>query len=480
MLTRIDAARSAQQRWAALSVRERARRLLPLRRVLAARMDEVIATISSEVGKPPLDALSGDVMVVLEHLRWCEKNAARVLATRRVGAPALLYTGCTFTESEEPYGVALVLAPWNYPLQLSLVPATTALFAGNSVMLKCSEFTPKLAALIEDCVHQAGLPEGLLSVSAGGANEGKALLDAGPDLVFFTGSSHVGRSVAERAAARLIPCVLELGGKDPCLVFASAPIERAIEGVCYAAFSNAGQVCVGAKRLYVEQSIFESFLSRFVARARQLRIGSDLASDMGQVRIAPLRESLAAWVADAIAGGATLHTPFDPTSENIGPLVFTSVARDSHIRGEETFGPIVWLEPFDGERDAMARANDSPFALAASIFTGDSAQADRIASQLNAGGVSINDAIRQVGNPVAAFGGNRASGYGRYHGECGLRAFSRVKTRMITSGKGTHERHWFPASAKTFRELQAVLQLRHGTGSLAGRLKALVSASLSK
>jgi len=417
--------------------------------------------------------------VVLEHLRWCEQNAARVLAPRRVGAPALLYTGCRFTEIEEPHGVALVLAPWNYPLQLSLIPATTALFAGNAVVLKCSEFTPKTAALIADCAQQAGLPEDVLSVTSGGASEGAELLEAGPDLVFFTGSSRVGRIVAASAAQKLIPCVLELGGKDACLIFASAPFERAIEGACYAAFSNAGQVCVGAKRIYVERSIFESFVARFVERAKQLRIGSDLASDMGPIRIAPLRASLTAWLEDALATGATLHTSFTASSESIGPLIFTNVAPQALIRTDETFGPIVWIEPFNNEGDAVARANDSPFALGASVFSGDVAQSQRVVRRLLVGGVSLNDAIRQVGNPMAPFGGNRSSGYGRYHGESGLRTFSRVKTTMEVRGSGTQERHWFPASTKTFRELRALLHMRHGRGSFVARVIELLRVALA-
>jgi acyl-CoA reductase-like NAD-dependent aldehyde dehydrogenase len=477
MSMRLEAARTAQRRWAALTVQERVQRLRPMRRLLAARMDDFIATISAEVGKPPLDALSGDLMVTLEHLHWCEKHAAKVLAPRRVGAPPILYAGCRFTESWEPHGVALVIAPWNYPLQLAFIPAATALFAGNAVMLKCSEFTPNTAAMIAALVRDAGLPEDLLTVSSADASEGAALLDAGPDIVFFTGSSRNGRAVAQSAAEKLIPCVLELGGKDACLVFASAPLARAIEGVCYAAFSNAGQVCVGAKRILVQRTLFDIFLPRFVERAKQLRIGSTLASDIGPIRLPPLRQSLAAWADDAISRGATLHTSFDRASENIGPLIFSNVPPEARIRTEETFGPIVWLEPFDDESDAIAQANASSFALSASVFTGDHAQAARIAGSLNTGSVSLNDAIRQVGNPQAAFGGNRASGYGRYHGVAGLHAFSRIKTVMDVSGTGTHERHWFPASARTYRELRALLDLRHGSGSLLSRVKALLTAS---
>jgi acyl-CoA reductase-like NAD-dependent aldehyde dehydrogenase len=477
MHSRIQAAREAQQSWGRFTVRQRVDRLRPLRRILASRMDALVSTLSSELGKPPLDALSGDMMVVLEHLRWCEKNAARLLRPRRVGAPPLLYLGCRFAESEEPFGVVLVLAPWNYPLQLSLVPATTALFAGNAVLLKFSEHTPRTAALVADCLREAGLPDALVSVSHESGSDAEALVDAAPDLIFFTGSTTNGRSVAQRAAGKLIPCILELGGNDACLIFLSANLDHAVEGAVYAAFSNAGQVCVAAKRIFVERSLFPIFLERFVARARSLRIGSDTASDIGPIATPPLRAALDRWVADALARGATLHTPYDSAARAVGPLILTGVPPDAELRTGETFGPIVWLEPFDDEADAIRRANDSPFALGASIFTGDAAQANRIATQLTAGSVAINDAIRQVGNPQLAFGGNRASGYGRYHGEAGLRAFSRVRSVMNVRESGPRPRSWFPFTPKTHRELRALLHLRHGSAPLSTRWRQMFRAA---
>jgi len=474
MASRIEVAREVQPEWAKLSVRERLTALKKIRQALAARMDRVVETICEEVGKPPLDALSGDVLVVLEHLRYCEREAAKVLRTRRAGQPAILFRGARFDEVMEPHGVAVVFAPWNYPLQLAMVPMTTALVAGNAVVLKCSERTPKVAALIEELCLEARLPEGLVQVCCDAPDEARALIEARPDVVFFTGSSANGHAVAERCATLQIPTIMELGGKDACLVFASCDVTRTINAVTYAAFSNAGQVCVGAKRVFVERAIFAEFVAGLVARAREVRVGPGVDCDMGPVRMEFVRSLLAEQVDDAVARGATLHAEWDRRGDVVPPLILTGVPRAARLLNDETFGPVVCVGAFDDEAEAIALANDSAFALGSSVFGGDDAQAQRMARALSAGSCTINDTIRSVGNPYVAFGGNKASGYGRYHGRAGLEAFSRVKSVMTVTRPQRMEIHWFPFTAKTYALLRGLMLFRHGAGGLLGRLKQLV------
>ena len=462
----IEAARRAQTEWGMKTVRERTRALRRLRRVVAARMDEVARVISEDVGKPPMDALAGDVMVVLETLRYCECEAARVLRGRRVGKPALLFSGARFSETHEPHGVVLVIAPWNYPLQLAMVPAVTALAAGNAVVMKCSERAPKTAKMIESLFQEAGFAEGLVQVSSGGAEVATAMIAARPDFVFFTGSSANGRRVALQAAELLIPAVLELGGKDACVVFDSCDLNRTVEGVCYGAFSNAGQVCVGTKRVYVQRGIWERFLPALVARAQELRVGDDVSSDIGRVVFADVRERLAGQVDEAVERGAVLHTAWDRSAAVVPPLVLTGVAEDARLMVEETFGPVVCVAAFEREEDAVRMANGSAFALSASVFTGDRAQGKRVAAKLRGGSCTVNDAIRSVGNPYAAFGGNGQSGYGRYHGAAGLLAFSRVKGLMEVRRPKAKEVHWFPFEAKTYTALRWLMRVRHAGGSM--------------
>lgn len=457
----IQRARAAHPRWAATPVSQRVALLRRLRGAMTQRMDEIVATLSHEIGKPPMDALAGDVMVTLEMLRFYERHTKKALRSRTVGKPAFLFSGATFTEQMRPHGVALVIAPWNYPFQLAMVPAITALAAGNSVILKCSERAPETARIMERLFRDAGFPPDVIQVTAASPDETEALIKSRSDVIFFTGSSRNGTRVAQQAAALLIPCILELGGKDACLVFDSCNLQRAVEGVCYGAFSNAGQVCVGVKRLYVQRGIWNSFLSAFVERALQLRAGSDQNSDLGPVRFQFLRDLIAEQVDDALARGATLHTHWDRGSEVIPALILSGVPDDALLLTDESFGPVVCIAPFDTEAEAVQLANASPFALGASVFTGDRAQGRSVAAALHAGSCTINDCIRGVGNPYAAFGGNARSGYGRYHGVAGLHAFSRSTTIMETSGRRQTERHWFPFTLATYRALRGLMLLRH-------------------
>jgi acyl-CoA reductase-like NAD-dependent aldehyde dehydrogenase len=435
-------------------------------------MDEILAVISGEVGKPAMDALGGDIVVTLEQLRFYERRAARILRSRKRGKPWFFFTGTRFEEWMEPHGVVLVIAPWNYPLQLSVVPMATALFAGNAVLLKCSERTPRTAKLIEELCLAAGLPEGLVQVSCEPPEEAAALLDAGPDFVFFTGSSHNGRKVAAKATELMIPSMMELGGKDAALVFDSCDLVRTANGLVFGSFSNAGQVCVGTKRIYVQQEIYDDFLRLFLEGVKRLRVGTGVKCDLGEIAFETVRLRLDEQIADAVARGAKLHSAWPSSAGEIAPAVLTEVPEDARLLVEESFGPAVCIAPFQSEADAIRMANASEFALSASVWTGDKAQGERVALRLQSGSCTVNDVIRNVANPEVAFGGNRSSGYGRYHGAEGLRAFSRVKTVMTATSLHRNEIHWFPFQSRTFAQVRALLRVRHGS-RFGDRIRAL-------
>lgn len=420
-----------------------------------------------------MDALAADVMVTLEQIRYYEKHAPRLLASRKIGKPFFLYSGAQFYEHREPHGVALVYAPSNYPFQLAVVPAITALVAGNAVLLKCSEKTPGITALIAALFERAPFPPGLVQVVEDQPDSAGDYIDAHPDIVFFTGGTENGRTVALRAAELLIPSVLELGGKDAAIVFADCALDRTIEGIVYGAFSNAGQVCVGIKRLYVEQSIFARFLSALTERVKQLRIGSTANCDFGNLNSNAARSRLIEQVRSALSEGATLVFPPSPSLSADQPIIVTNVAPDARLLVEETFGPVLCVAPFATEQEAITLANSSAFALSASIWTRDLIRARRVAALMSAGTCSINDVIRNIGNPYASFGGNRSSGYGRYHGPHGLYAFSRSKSVMVMSGRNKREIHWFPFTQHTFSRLNALIGLRHLPGQWRDALRRL-------
>jgi 4,4'-diapolycopenoate synthase len=352
-----------------------------------------------------------------------------------------------------------------------MVPTITALYSGNAVVLKVSERATEVARVIDELGRAGGLPIDLLQVVCDGPQQAREYIDAHPDFIFFTGSTANGRDVAVRAAARLVPVVLELGGKDPAIVFADCNLERTIEGVAYGAFSNAGQVCIGIKRLYIESSIFELFIDRLAERIARLRVGTGVDCDMGVLQGVGARQLFTSQVNDALNRGAKLKSEARAGLFGDYPVLLTEVPPEARLLMEETFGPIICANPFSTEADAIACANQSSFALGASVWTSDLRRAHRIAAAINSGSCAINDVIRNIGNPSAAFGGNSASGYGRYHGAQGLLAFTRTKTVMTVSASRAREINWFPFTRKTYQSLQILLELRHRSAGLLTALR---------
>ena len=465
---RIKRSRAAQAAWGALGVKQRCAYLARLRRDIARQCDSISALIARDTHKPLLDALAGDVLVTLEQIRYYERRAARILQPRPTGKPSFLFHGTRFETHYEPHGVVLICGPSNYPFQLSVIPMITALAAGNAVILKCSEDAPETAAEIAELCAQVSFPQDLVQVVRGGPLEAEALLDAKPDFVFFTGSSHHGQLVAQRAARHLIPTVLELGGKDASLVFADCHLQRAVEGVTYGAFSNAGRVCVAVKRVYVQGSIFEEFIEKLKARMAGLSVGDKRDSDLcplSSVALSMHHEQ----VRDALSRGATLCFPHQDAPA-FGPVLLTDVPENARLMTEESFGPSLIVMPFRDEAEAIALANASPFALSSSVWTRDGARARRVAARISAGSCAVNDVIRVIANPYASFGGNGKSGYGRYHGAEGLRSFSRIKTVMHTRSQSTGQVNWFPFTRSTRMQLTKLIRFRHGTGGLLAQL----------
>ena len=465
-------ARAAQRPWASLPAGRRCKILANMRREMARRCEEIASIVARETNKPLLDALSGDLLVTLEHLRYCQSQAPRALRARRIPRSRLFFAGTRFQEYREPHGVVLIFAPSNYPLQLSLVPASTALAAGNAVVLKCSERTPETAALIESLCATAALPADLMQVRSDAPESATALIHAGPDFIFFTGSTHNGNQVALQAAQHLIPGVFELGGKDPALVFADCDLDRTVDGVAYGAFCNAGRVCVGVRRVYVEAPAYSEFIARLrqrIARLRVGHVGQDEESDLCPLPAASL-PALRTQIHDALSRGAALLWPPDSRDAGQLPTLLADVPAGAMLLTEESFGPVLCVAPFHSEDEAVALANASPFALGSSIWTRDRGRAARVSTQLNGGACSVNDVIRNVGNPWAAFGGNRQSGYGRYRGMEGFRAFTRAKTVMLGGRRRSRPIHWFPWRSATAKRLATLLRLRHASNGFAERI----------
>lgn len=474
-LEAVARSRAAFESWGRLGAAERVPYLAALRRVMLADLDRIVERIVAETGKVPVDALTGDLMTTLDLLSYLEAQVTTVLASEeRPGHP--LFVGSRFRVEYHPLGAVVVLAPWNYPLQLSLIPALTALAAGNTVVLKPSEVTPSVGELIANLAQRAGLPKDVLQVVSGGPEVGAALVQARPDKIFFTGSVATGRRVGAAAAELLIPIELELGGKDPMIVFADAHFERAVGAAVYGAFVNAGQVCVGIERVYVERPLYGRFVEAVTQAAQALRVGSSVDDDVGAIIDPRQRAVIDAHVDDALARGAKATTRVTREGALYHPVVLEGVDHSMKVMTEETFGPILPVMPFDGEDEAVRLANDSIYGLNAAVFSADLPKAERVARRLVVGSCAINDVLKNIGNPHMPFGGVKASGHGRYHGPEGLRTFSRSLSLTLNGGQLPREVNWFPYGARVYQTVASLLRAAHGGASKAPATEAPAGA----
>lgn len=457
-------AREAYLEWSGIPLEERLGYFRRLRQELIEQVDEIVDVVARSTGKVPVEVLTAEWMPLLDMLHYIDKHANRILRRQKQPTPLFFFGKRSYVEYL-PRGVILVISPWNYPFQLALVPMLSALISGNTVILKPSEVTPLVGALIETIFQRCGFPEGVVQVAHGGKELGAALTSAKPDYIFFTGSVQTGKIIQAQAARDLIPTTLELGGKDPMIVCADANLRRAAKGAVWGAFTNSGQVCMSVERLYVERVIYDEFVAGVIAEVNQLRQGTDVDDDLGSMTFPAQIRLVKDHVEDALAHGARLVTGTPPAQWKEGmflpPLVLTGVGQDFRVVQEETFGPVLPIIPFDTEEEAVQLANDSTFGLNASVWSADLPKAERIASRLVSGAVVINNVIISAVNPHLPFGGVKHSGLGRYHSATGLRTFCHEKAILADRGKQQSEVNWYPYKGK-FTLMKEALTLYFG------------------
>ena len=419
-------AHAAQPAWQAIGVRKRLDILQKFQQLLNERKQQVARVITSEAGKPVGEALLTEVLVVLDSVRFVLQEAYGFLRDQPLPHGNLATKAKSGRLIREPYGVIGIISPWNYPFSIPATETLAALATGNAVVLKPSELTPLCALELAALLHDAGIPENIFQVVIGDGPTGAALIESGIGKLIFTGSVATGLRIAQAAAARLLPVVLELGGKDPMIVLDDADVDVASSGAVWGAFVNAGQTCLSVERCYVHRSIYAAFVSLCVEKTKQLRVGNgaDPDTDIGPlIRERQLR-TVEEHVEDARLRGARLVTGGERLTA-LGPnfyppTVLADATHDMLVMREETFGPVLPIMPFDSDAEAVRLANDSEYGLAASVWTHDRARGEKIARQINAGTVMVNDSVSCFGISEAPHGGVKASGIGRTHGRFGL------------------------------------------------------------
>jgi acyl-CoA reductase-like NAD-dependent aldehyde dehydrogenase len=426
-------ARQAQAAWAARPPAERARFLRRLGEALYARRKEIAELVSRESGKPRVEAVFAEAVLALDTIAYYAREAPRLLRPQRVPHHNPIMKAKRGRLEFEPWGVVAVIAPWNYPIAIPLAALVPAVVAGNAVVLKPSEFTPWCGAVVGKLFEQAGFPPGVVQVVQGRGEAGAALIEAAPDKVFFTGSVETGRRVAEACARRLIPSVLELGGKDAMIVLADADLDLASSAAVWGSFTNCGQACLSVERLYVERAIAPRFVELCLEKTRRLRLGPGSDADVEVGPMIRLRqvERVEAHLEEAVAGGARVLLG-GRRRRDLGPCFFeptiiTGVDHSMRLMREETFGPVLAIAEVADAEEAVRLANDSPFGLSASVWTRSVARGREIASRLRAGAVMVNDVASYYGISEAPHGGRGASGWGRTHSRLGLFEMVQVK-----------------------------------------------------
>ena len=475
--------------WRRLSVAERASHLFRLKEVLYDKRDEVARLITLEAGKPVVESILTEVMVVLDGLEYFGRRAAKFLSPQPVPHHNLAMKLKRGRLEFEPYGVIGIISPANYPFAIPFSEMIPALVAGNTVVLKPSEFTPQVGLAIRDLLDGAKLPPGVAQVILGDGLTGRALSAAPIHKLIFTGSAATGKRIQAAAAERLLPTVLELGGKDAMIICADANLENASSGAVWGAFTNAGQTCVSVERAYVVRDVAGRFIDLCVAKAKRLRVGrgDDPSTDLGPLirdrQVGIVEEQ----ISEAVAHGAEVlcggHRPHPPGLNGFfyEPTVLTRVNHQMRLMREETFGPVLPIMVVEDEAEAVALANDSVYGLSASVWTRDLKRGERLARQIEAGAVMVNDCISYFGISEAPHGGPKMSGIGRTHSRLGLMEMVQVKYLDTDLAQRIPKPWWYGYGAKAQRFAQGFVEFLFGRG-LTRRARGLVTmlANLGK
>jgi acyl-CoA reductase-like NAD-dependent aldehyde dehydrogenase len=462
-------AREAAAWWSELTFDERKTVLHQWKGVLARRLGQLADLVHRETGKPHADAQL-EIGLAIDHLGWAAGHAEKLLGPRKVSAGLLMANHAASVEYR-PLGVVGVIGPWNYPVFTPMGSIVYALAAGNAVVFKPSEYTPGVGVWLAESLAQVVPDHALLQTVVGFGETGAALCRADIDKLAFTGSTSTGKKVMAACAENLTPVLIEAGGKDALLVDEDADVAAAADAAIWGAFSNAGQTCAGVERVYVHERVYDDFLAEVTRQARGIHAGSHTGAHYGPMTMPSQVEVVRRHVTDALDKGA--HALVGG-AESVGdrfvqPVILTDVPHDSCAITEETFGPTMTVNKVRDMDEAVALANATEFGLGSTVFS--RSRGPELARRIRSGMTAINSVIAFAGIPALPFGGVGASGFGRIHGEDGLKEFTyakavarqRVRPPMLLTSFSRSARH-----DAAFAQLITVL---HGRASQLPRLR---------
>lgn len=459
-------AKIAQTKWEKFPLKIRLEYIKRIKRYLTDNADEVAFLIASKTGKSLTEAMAAEVLPAITAANYYCKNIGRLMKSEKLKGGGILFAGKKAVLTKVPVGAVGIIVPASYPLIIPFGQIIAALLAGNTVLLKCSGSAA--LEIARACFDSAGFPEHVLNyVNAPGTITGDALIDAGIDKLFFTGSVRTGKYLMKQASSKLVPLVLQLGGNDPMIVCLDADLHRAASCAVWAGTVNGGRSASGAERIYVHQDVYQQFLDILKVKTENLRIGvyDDFNSDTAFVQ-ASAKASV--HIKDALAKGAEIFAQpknLAGSKERFSYMVLTNVNHSMLLMQEETFAPVLGVMPFADNEEALQLANDSLMGLTASVWTKSKRNAAAIATKLNAGIVLINDHLIAYGMPHLPWGGCGESGFGKIHGKAGFDEM--VKHKVVVKSKMPFAKRsfwWYPNSPDIYNGLKGTADCFYGYG----------------
>tara|TARA_Y100000590_G_scaffold283624_1_gene319108 strand:+ start:802 stop:2271 length:1470 start_codon:yes stop_codon:yes gene_type:complete len=443
-------------KWSLLTVSKRCYHIKKLRKALVKHQDEIHNTLKNETGKPDFDILI-EIFTTLEHLKEIAKIAKTALKTSKRNS-GLMKTKKAYVKYE-PLGIAGVISPWNYPLATPVTSIVEALLAGNNVVLKPSEHTPMTSVLIKKIWDEEIGFKDCFKILIGGADVGSAIVESKDiDIICFTGSTAVGKIIAEKCAKTLKPHLLELGGKDPMIVLKDAKLNRAVESALFGGLSNAGQTCISTEEVFIEKPIYEKFVEKISNRIKDIKSGG-IDGDLGSMIMPQNTDKVNRHIREAEQSCKVLRGSVDNGDMYIAPTLVLEPSSDLSLVNEETFGPVLSLRSFSNENELLDMLHRTGYGLSSSIFGKNKLRLNRIVKQIKTGSVSINDVLTHYGIASIPFGGEGLSGVGRMHGKEGLRSLCRIKSVVENRFNFIDEMWWFGNSKKMKNLLEKAIKL---------------------